>query len=894
MKITPSLPALAFATLLSLSSPLGATPPQVLNFSGHLAGEAGAHTGEVALTLSLYDDPDSFATTHVLWTEVSTVFVSEGRFHVLLGGDEANPLPATAFEAATVYVGVRVGADDELRPRLRVASVPFALRASEAERLSGLSSSDFASAGHVHGFDALLGQVAPSQLPGVVVLDDELATALQAKADLGHAHDAAYVDEEQPSSISGAMVRDGSLTLVDLGDSACGDGQVAKWSATAGVWGCADDLDTVYGAGLGLTLTEGVLHLDEVVVAAWAKDACFDTDGELESALDGRYAFTDHLHDDRYPLASEVEAALAAKSDADHLHDDRYPLASGVEAALAVKSDATHLHDERYPLATDVGTALAGKAPLIHDHDATYVDEGQVAAITTAMLANGAVGFDKLADEGCAPGQVLAWNDGSGRWACADDREGLYTGADFALAGQACPFGQKATAVDAAGALECADDVAYGAGTALVLAAGKLNVDQGTVEGWARATCYDSAAELTTLLDPRYAPLSHTHPAYATTAELKGALATKADVFHDHADLYYLKEESDQAFVNEGQANAISGSMIADGTVALVDLSPSACNRGEIAKRALGSDGTTEIWKCAADSDTKYTAGTGLSLTSQRFDVVQGTIEGWAKGVAYNTEAELKAAAPAWDFVASDDLTKATVFGGQVTGTYTALALGNDVVTSAQITNATIAAVDLATGAVTSDAISNYTILDVDLADGAVGSNALAANAVTATHLADDAVTSAAILNGTIAAIDLAASAVTSAKIFDGTIAAADLAAGTLTDAQISATAAIAPSKIKGTAWTSANDGATSTLDADLLDGQSSAAFAPASHTHATYWVNASATLKLTPSVAAPIACAAVTAGTIAMTDNYTLCICGMPPSGWAWVTLDGLTACAW
>ncbi|MDI6793822.1 MAG: hypothetical protein QME81_13315 [bacterium] len=59
------------------------------------------------------------------------------------------------------------------------------------------------------------------------------------------------------------------------------------------------------------------------------------------------------------------------------------------------------------------------------------------------------------------------------------------------------------------------------------------------------------------------------------------------------------------------------------------------------------------------------------------------------------------------------------------------------------------------------------------------------------------------------------AASVTSAMITDGQIA----------DADISSAAAIAPSKISGTAWTSANDGAGSGLDADLLDGQHASDF---------------------------------------------------------------------
>jgi hypothetical protein len=66
------------------------------------------------------------------------------------------------------------------------------------------------------------------------------------------------------------------------------------------------------------------------------------------------------------------------------------------------------------------------------------------------------------------------------------------------------------------------------------------------------------------------------------------------------------------------------------------------------------------------------------------------------------------------------------------------------------------------------------------------------------------------------------ANSVTSGMITDGEIADADVSGG----------AAIDPSKIAGTAWTSANDGDGSGLDADMLDGENADDFADAVHIH--------------------------------------------------------------
>jgi hypothetical protein len=68
-------------------------------------------------------------------------------------------------------------------------------------------------------------------------------------------------------------------------------------------------------------------------------------------------------------------------------------------------------------------------------------------------------------------------------------------------------------------------------------------------------------------------------------------------------------------------------------------------------------------------------------------------------------------------------------------------------------------------------------------------------------------------------------------------ITAVMIADGEITDDDISGDAGIDPGKISGTAWTSANDGPGSGLDADMLDGLNADAFADSGHIHdSRYW----------------------------------------------------------
>ncbi len=65
----------------------------------------------------------------------------------------------------------------------------------------------------------------------------------------------------------------------------------------------------------------------------------------------------------------------------------------------------------------------------------------------------------------------------------------------------------------------------------------------------------------------------------------------------------------------------------------------------------------------------------------------------------------------------------------------------------------------------------------------------------------------------------MAAGSVTSTVIGTGAVTSTHIADGAIMNADINASAAIAASKISGTAWTGSNDGSGSGLDADVIDG---------------------------------------------------------------------------
>ena len=65
------------------------------------------------------------------------------------------------------------------------------------------------------------------------------------------------------------------------------------------------------------------------------------------------------------------------------------------------------------------GQHAAGFATANHNHDATYVNEGQLSSISTGMIQDGAVTMSKLDQAGAAVNQVIKWNGTT--WAPRND-----------------------------------------------------------------------------------------------------------------------------------------------------------------------------------------------------------------------------------------------------------------------------------------------------------------------------------------------------------------------------------------------------------------------------------------------------------------------------------------
>ncbi len=127
---------LSFCLLTFLASETNAAAGiyKTINFQGKLQDNNGLNVanGNYSVVFTLYDASSGGSN---LWDETQTVAVADGVFQVNLGSVDTT-IAAVDFNSDSIYLGVKVGADAEMTPRIRFSAVPYAFN---AEKVSGLT-----------------------------------------------------------------------------------------------------------------------------------------------------------------------------------------------------------------------------------------------------------------------------------------------------------------------------------------------------------------------------------------------------------------------------------------------------------------------------------------------------------------------------------------------------------------------------------------------------------------------------------------------------------------------------------------------------------------------------------------------------------------------------------
>ena len=161
------------------SSPCRADIPHLINYQGMLSEDEGSPlNGSYDLTFSIYGQSSGGSS---LWTESqSGVSVENGLFNVILGS--VTPIPSSVFEDTLRYLGIAVGSDSKLAPRIRLTSVAYAYRSEIAdtaiyavEAVTAESDSDWTISG-IDMYSAVSGDVGIGTTTPSAKLDVEVSS----------------------------------------------------------------------------------------------------------------------------------------------------------------------------------------------------------------------------------------------------------------------------------------------------------------------------------------------------------------------------------------------------------------------------------------------------------------------------------------------------------------------------------------------------------------------------------------------------------------------------------------------------------------------------------------------------------------------------------------------
>lgn len=113
--------------------------PGMIDYQGKITNSSNTPiSGSVNLAFAIYAASSGGT---AIWSEPHTgITATDGLVHVLLGS--RNPLDETVFDGSDLWLGINVNSDGEMSPRLRIASVPYAIN---ADNLDGKDSDDFVS-----------------------------------------------------------------------------------------------------------------------------------------------------------------------------------------------------------------------------------------------------------------------------------------------------------------------------------------------------------------------------------------------------------------------------------------------------------------------------------------------------------------------------------------------------------------------------------------------------------------------------------------------------------------------------------------------------------------------------------------------------------------------------
>jgi len=126
---------------VSTSTAIAAVVPRLVNFSGKAMEQGKPVTGLAGITFAIYSEETGGSP---LWLETQNVQIdSKGNYTAQLGATKAEGLPQELFTSGEArWLGATINGGEE-QARVSLISVPYALKAADAQTLGGLPASAF-------------------------------------------------------------------------------------------------------------------------------------------------------------------------------------------------------------------------------------------------------------------------------------------------------------------------------------------------------------------------------------------------------------------------------------------------------------------------------------------------------------------------------------------------------------------------------------------------------------------------------------------------------------------------------------------------------------------------------------------------------------------------------
>jgi len=158
--------------LLVLATGAWGVGSQTINYQGYLRNTAGTPLNSlVTVTFSLYATASGGS---AIWTESQSVTPANGVYSVQLGSVTA--FPAGLFTNDNLYLGVRVGNDNEMTPRQQLSTAPYAFRAGSVDSLTAAQISGILQSGYLAANLSTPLNAAPASSDNYRILLDQAIT----------------------------------------------------------------------------------------------------------------------------------------------------------------------------------------------------------------------------------------------------------------------------------------------------------------------------------------------------------------------------------------------------------------------------------------------------------------------------------------------------------------------------------------------------------------------------------------------------------------------------------------------------------------------------------------------------------------------------------------------